>query len=48
MGARGDGFQRWEHEWHHKTRNGWYLGLVAPVSFIVGLLILYRWNVLSL
>ena len=26
---------------HHKTRNGWYLGLVAPVSSTVRLLILY-------
>ena len=26
---------------HHKTRNGWYLGLVVPVSSIAGLLILY-------
>ena len=25
---------------HHKTRNGWYLGLVVPISSIVGLLIL--------
>ena len=26
---------------HHKTRNGWYLGLVALISSIIGLLILY-------
>ena len=25
----------------HKTRNGWYLGLVAPISSLVELLILY-------
>ena len=25
----------------HKTHNGWYLGLVAPISSIVWLLILY-------
>ena len=25
---------------HHKTRNGWYLGMVAPISSILGLLIL--------
>ena len=26
----------------HKTSNGWYLGLIALISSIVGLLILYR------
>ena len=34
-------FRAWAHEWHHKTRDGWYLGLVVPISSIVGLLILY-------
>ena len=34
-------FRAWAHERRHKTRNGWYLGLVGPISSIVGLLILY-------
>ena len=40
-------FRAWAYERRHKTRNGWYSGLVAPISSIVGLLILYGWNVLS-
>ena len=32
----------------HKTRNGWYSGMVAPIYFIVGVLILYSKNVLGL
>ena len=31
----------------HKTRNGWYSGMVAPIYSIVGILILYSMNVLS-
>ena len=31
----------------HLTCNGWYSGLVMPISTIVGLLILYSYNVLS-
>ena len=34
-------FQAWAHKHRHKTRNGWYLGLVARISSIVGLLVLY-------
>ena len=29
-------FRAWAHERCHKTRNGWYLGLVEPISSIVG------------
>ena len=29
----------WAHERRHKTRNGWYLGMVASTSSILGLLI---------
>ena len=31
----------WAHGEHHKTHNGWYLGMVPPISSILGLLILY-------
>ena len=34
-GARGMVFRAWAHERCHKTRNGWYLGLVGPISSIV-------------
>ena len=44
---RGWFFERGRTNGCHKTRNGWYLGLVAPISSIVGLLILYGLNVLS-
>ena len=36
----------WEHERHRKTRNGWYLGMVAPTSSVLGLL--YSKNVVGL
>ena len=29
------------HNERHKTRDDWYLGMVAPISSILGLLILY-------
>ena len=35
------------HNGHHKTSNGWYLGMVAPISSILGLLILYSKNVVG-
>ena len=38
----------WAHERRHKTRNGWYLGMVTPTSSILGLLILYSKNVVGL
>ena len=41
IGAKGMVFRAWAHERRHKTRNGWYLGLVGPIFSIVGLLILY-------
>ena len=41
IGAKGMVFRAWVHERCHKTRNGWYLGLVGPISSIVSLLILY-------
>ena len=31
----------------HKTHNGWYLVMVAPISSILGLLILYSKNVVG-
>ena len=31
----------WAHKGCHKTRNGWYLEMVAPISFILGILVLY-------
>ena len=40
-------FERGRMNGRHKTRNGWYLGLVELISSIVGLLILYSKNVLS-
>ena len=33
-------FRAWVHERCHGARNGWYSGLVVPISSIVGLLIL--------
>ena len=36
------------HNEHHKTCNGWYSGMVAPIYSIVGILILYNKNVLGL
>ena len=41
MGAKGMVFRAWAHERRNKTSNGWYLGLVALISSIVVLLILY-------
>ena len=41
MGAKGIVFERGRTNGRHKTRNGWYLGLVVPISSIVELLILY-------
>ena len=41
IGAKGMVFRAWAHERRHKTCNGWYLGLVGPISSIVSLLILY-------
>ena len=41
IGAKGMVFRAWAHERCHKIRNGWYLGLVDPISSIVSLLILY-------
>ena len=38
---RGWFFERGRTNGRHKTRNGCYLGLVGPISSIVGLLILY-------
>ena len=38
----------WAHEWRHKNRNGWYLGMVVPTPSILGLLILYSKNVVGL
>ena len=35
------------HNGRHKTRNGWYLAMVAPISSILGLLILYSKNVVG-
>ena len=35
------------HNGRHKTRNGWYLVMVAPISSILGLLILYSKNVVG-
>ena len=46
MGIKRIVFERGHTNWHHKTCNGWYLGLVVPISFIVGLLILYSKNML--
>ena len=40
-GCQGDGFSSMGIRMATKTRNDWYLGLVAPISSIVGLLILY-------
>ena len=34
------------HNEHHKTHNGWYSGMWAPLYFIVGILILYSKNAL--
>ena len=36
------------HKEHHKTCNGWYSGMVAPIYSIVGILILYSKNILGL
>ena len=36
------------HSGHHKTRNGWYSGMMALIYSIVGLYILYSKNVLGL
>ena len=41
IGAKGMVFRVWAHKRCHKTPNSWYLGLVEPISSIVGLLILY-------
>ena len=41
MGTKGMVFEHGGTNGRHKTRNGWYLGLVAPISSIVRLLILY-------
>ena len=38
----------WSHNECHKTRNGWYLGMVMPISSIHGLLTLYSKNVVGL
>ena len=35
------------HNGRHKSRNGWYLGMVVPISSILGLLILYSKNVVG-
>ena len=35
------------HNGRHKTRNSWYLGMVAPISSILDLLILYSKNVVG-
>ena len=40
--------QAWVHGKRHKTCNGWYLGMVALISSILDLLILYSKNVLGL
>ena len=37
----------WSYNGRHKTRNGWYLGMVVPISSILGLLILYSKNVVG-
>ena len=39
MGAKGKVFEHGCTNGHHKTCNGWYLGLVALISSIVGLLL---------
>ena len=44
---RGWFFERGRTNGCHKTRNDYYLGLVRPISSIVGLLILYSKNVLG-
>ena len=44
IGAKGMVFRAWVHKRHHKTRSGWYSGLVVPISSIVGLLILYSYT----
>ena len=31
----------WAHEGRHKNHNSWYLEMVAPISSILGLLVLY-------
>ena len=36
------------HNDHHKTHNGWYSGIVAPIYSIVDILILYSKNALGL
>ena len=36
------------HNKRHKTCNGWYSGMMAPIYSIVGILILYSKNVLGL
>ena len=33
----------WAHEGRHKTRNSWYLEMVAPISSILGLLVMMFW-----
>ena len=38
----------WLHNECHKTHNGWYLEMVAPISSILGLLILYSKKVVAL
>ena len=52
IGGKGMVFRAWAHKRMPLTRNGWYSGLVAPISSqissIVGLLILYGLNMLSL
>ena len=35
------------HNGRHKAHNGWYLGMVVPISSILGLLVLYSKNVVS-
>ena len=41
IGAKEMVFERGRTNGCHKTRNGWYLGSMAPICSIVGLLILY-------
>ena len=47
MGRGGWFVHTWSHNGRHKARNGWCLGMVAPISSILGLLILYSKNVVG-
>ena len=48
LGWKGWFVKRGRMNERHSTHIGWYLQMVAPISTIVGLLILYSKNVLGL